>query len=62
MQRLSDAYTWAVSEYLRLQTANVAAILNGDKGFEEEVHKAAHRKDEAKYALIAHREAHHCMD
>lgn len=60
-KRLADAYTWAVSEYLRLQSAQLATILNGDAvTFQHDIHEASIRKDEAKYALMAHREQHGC--
>ena len=62
-QRLKDRFSEAASEYLRLQSAQIAAILNGDPDtFQQQIHEAAMRKDEAKYAVIAHREAHHCGD
>jgi|KBSSwiStaDraftv2_1062776.scaffolds.fasta_scaffold2121143_2 hypothetical protein len=61
LRRLKAAYTWAVSEYLRLQSAQLASILNGDSvTFQKELHGAEMRKNEAKYAVLAHREAHGC--
>lgn len=61
LKKLTDAYTWAVSEYLRLQSAQMQAILNGEEGFEAEITEAAIRKDAAKYAIIGHRYEHGCM-
>jgi hypothetical protein len=61
LRRLEDAYTWAASEYLRYQTAQLVAIINGDPfTFQRELHQAEILKDEAKYAVITHREQHGC--
>jgi hypothetical protein len=61
LRRLEDAYRWAASEYLRYETAQLVAILNGDAfTFQRELHEAEIRKEEAKYAVITHREEHGC--
>ena len=59
--RLKDVYRWAVSEYLRMQSAQLESVMQGD-GFNFEVQiKAARRvKDEAKYAILTHLEQHCC--
>ena len=58
---LSDAYMGAVDEYLRLQSAQVPAVLDGDETrFAKEIREAGHRKDAAKYALIHHHRQHGC--
>jgi hypothetical protein len=61
MQRLSEDFACTMSEYHRMQSAQVAAVLNGeDFPFEEWISNAAARKDQAKYAILAHREKHGC--
>ena len=59
--RLKDRYQRAVSEYLRLQAAQIAAVINdATDTLQNEIHEADERKDAAKYALIAHLESHGC--
>jgi hypothetical protein len=61
LRRLTDAYAWAVSEYLRLQSAKLAAIINGDTmTIDEQLSATEIAKDNAKYALLAHRAKHGC--
>ncbi len=44
-----------------MQSAQVAAVLNGeDFPFEEQIAQAAARRENAKYAIIAHQEEHGC--
>ena len=44
-----------------MQTAQVTAVLNGkDFPFEDWVEKAAKAKDEARSAILRHREEHGC--
>jgi hypothetical protein len=58
-QKLLEEFAHTVSEYHRMQAAQVAAVLNEeDFPFEEWISNAAERKDKAKYAILAHREAH----
>ena len=60
-RKLLKAFAHAVREYQRMQTAQVAAVLNGkDFLFEDWVEKAAKAKDEAMYAILRHREEHGC--
>ena len=60
-ERLLREFARAVSEYNRMQSAQVAAVLKGvDFPFREEIAKAERRKDEAKYAIIAHQQEHGC--
>jgi hypothetical protein len=61
LHRLKNYYRWAVSEYLRLQSAQTAAVINSDPvNFQRELHEAQMRKDEAKYAVLTHVEEHGC--
>ena len=51
----------AVSEYNRMHSAQLAAVLNGeDFPFQDEIEKAGRRKDDAKYAILEHRQEHGC--
>jgi hypothetical protein len=60
-RRLLQAFTEAVAECNRLQSAQVSLLLQGD-GFnlESEIAKAAQRREFAKYAVIAHQQEHGC--
>jgi hypothetical protein len=59
--RLLREFSQAVSEHHRMQTAQVAAVLNGDDFlFEEEIAVAAARRENAKYAILAHQQEHGC--
>jgi len=59
--RLLQAFARAVSEHNRMMSAQVAAVLNGDDfPFEEEIAKAAARRENAKYAILAHQQEHGC--
>jgi hypothetical protein len=51
----------AVSELNRMHSAQVAALVR-DEGFQfqEEIAKAGDRKDQLKYAILAHCEEHRC--
>jgi len=59
--RLMMAFTKAVSELNRIQSAQVAAALRGD-GFQfaEEWARAEQAKLSAKYAVLAHQQEHGC--
>jgi len=60
-ERLMHEYSSAVSECNRLQSASVLAVKRGDAvEFEELVAKANERRENAKYAILAHREEHGC--
>ena len=51
----------AVSDYNRMNTAQALAVRNGeDFPFQDEIAKAAERKELAKYAIIAHQQEHGC--
>ena len=51
----------AVSDYHRVQTAQLAALRNGeDFLFEDELAAAAIRRENAKYAVLAHADKHGC--
>jgi len=59
--RLMQEYARAVSEHDRMQSAQVAAVLRGeDFPFEEEIASAADRRENAKYAILTHRQHHGC--
>jgi hypothetical protein len=58
-QRFLEDFASTMSEYHRMQSAQVAAVLNGeDSPFENWINNAAARKDQAKYAVLGHREQH----
>ena len=60
-RKLLKAFAHAVKEYHRMQTAQVAAVLNGkDFPFEDWLEKAAKAKEQAKYAILRHLEEHGC--
>jgi hypothetical protein len=60
-RRLMQAFATAVSDYNRMQSFQVKAVLAGeDFPYEEEIAKAAENRDNAKYALLAHQESHGC--
>ena len=60
-ERLLLDFTAAVSEYHRIQTAQLRSVMEG-KGFqfENEVRDARMRRDNAKYAVLAHQDEHGC--
>jgi len=58
-QALIRAYLRAVSDYWRVQCAQVLAVTNGeDVPFEEEIAAAALRRENAKFTIMAHIEEH----
>jgi hypothetical protein len=60
-QRLLRAFAHAVSEYNRMNTAQVAAVLRGEPvQFQEQIARAGERKDAAKYAILLHEQEHGC--
>jgi hypothetical protein len=60
-QALIRVFLRAVSEYHRMQSAQLAALRNGeDFMFEDEIASAATRRENAKYAILAHTDEHGC--
>jgi hypothetical protein len=60
-EKLMRAFAQAVSEHHRMQTAQVAAVLQGeDFPFENEIARAAAQRENAKYAILAHQQEHGC--
>lgn len=60
-ERLIREFANAVSEHHRMQSAQVKAVLNGeDFLFEAEIADTAARRENAKYAILAHRRDHGC--
>jgi hypothetical protein len=60
-QRLIRNFEHAVSEYNRMNSAQVLAVRNGeDFPFQDEIAQAAAAKDNAKYAILAHQQEHGC--
>jgi hypothetical protein len=60
-QRLKNRYRMAASEYLRMQTAYMEALIKGDADiFASEVNAARQPMEEAKYAILEHQEQHKC--
>jgi len=60
-EKLIREFANAVSEYNRMHSAQLAAVLKGeDFLFADEIAQAEQRKDEAKYAILAHRQEHGC--
>ena len=60
-KRLQDAFSQAVSEYNRMNTAQALAVMRGE-GFQftEQVAEAERRKEEAKHAVMKHEQEHGC--
>ena len=60
-ERLLREYAKAVSEYHRMHSAELAAVLKGeDFPYEEQIAEASLRREQAKYAILAHRSEHGC--
>ena len=60
-QKLLRTFEWAVSEYNRMNTAQVVAMKNGDGPmFTEQIAAFGLRMDRAKYAVLKHQEEHGC--
>ena len=58
---LLDEFTAAVSVYLRLESAQIAAVVRGeDAPFAAELDAARKRKEVAKQAIREHQERHGC--
>ena len=61
--RLLDQLLFAIRELSQLQTAQLRSVIEGSTDFielEDAVHAAQQKKEDAKYALMAHIAAHHC--
>jgi len=61
--RLLDEFTEAIREVILLLSHQSTAVITGDPEFPRYdllLQLAQERKDAAKYAFIAHVEAHHC--
>ena len=64
-KRLRDEYLKAIREVTLLLSQQAEAVIEWDPAFSRFdllLHFAHERKDVAKYALIAHIEAHHCEE
>ena len=60
-KRLLDEFTAAVSEYLRLESAQIAAVVRGeDAPFAAELDAARKRKELTKQAISEHQNRHGC--
>ncbi|MDQ1473780.1 MAG: hypothetical protein QOJ99_5260 [Bryobacterales bacterium] len=62
-ERLADDFVFAVREFVALQSDQAQAVIAGESDFtrfDDLLHMARERKDNAKYLLIAHIEEHHC--
>jgi len=60
-ERLMREFAKAVSDYHRMNSAQLAAVLNGqDFPFEAQIAEAGERVQEMKYAILAHRQEHGC--
>jgi hypothetical protein len=62
-QDLLDDFVASVQQLLELQRSQIEALIHGDPDFERFdvlIHVALERKDEAKYALMAHVDSHQC--
>lgn len=62
-QRLQDDFVAAYHELTNLQTDQIAAVIAGDPDFtrfDDLLHMAREKKDQAKYALLSHIEEHCC--
>jgi len=63
--RLLGEFLRAVHELHVLQSQQTQAVIDGDPDFgrfDILLHAAQQAKEEAKYALIAHIEVHHCKE
>ena len=62
-QRLVAFFVAASSEFMDLQSQQTQAVIEGDPEFarfDDLLHMARQKKDEAKYALIKHTDEHRC--
>jgi len=60
-QRLIRDFTRAVSQCLRMQSAQLMALINGDGfQFEREIDEARERRDQIKDLIQLHQQSHGC--
>ena len=59
-QKLMKAYAQAVSEHNRIQSAQVAAVIHGTVSSYWELEAARTQMEQAKAAVLAHRQEHGC--
>jgi hypothetical protein len=62
-RRLVDEFAAAYHELIEFQTQQVQAVIENDPDFsrfDDLIHMAKQKKDEAKYAVVAHISEHHC--
>ena len=60
-KRLLEEFTAAVSEYLRMESAQVLAVVrSGERLFAAELEAAHQRKETAKQAIREHQKLHGC--
>jgi|HubBroStandDraft_1064217.scaffolds.fasta_scaffold03437_9 hypothetical protein len=63
--RLLKEFVAATHELVEMQKQQTQAVINGDPDFarfDVLLHMVHERKDQAKYAWIAHVESHHCEE
>lgn len=63
--RLLHEFLEAIHEITSLQSQQTQAVIDGDPDFarfDVLLHFAQERKEQAKYAWIAHVESHHCQE
>jgi hypothetical protein len=61
--RLMDAFLDAIHGLVQIQAAQAKALIDGDPDFgrfDALIHVANEKKDQVKYAWLAHVEHHHC--
>jgi hypothetical protein len=61
--RLQQVFLAAIHELIGIQNQQTQAVIDGDPDFarfDVLLHMALERKQQAKYAWIAHVESHHC--
>ena len=62
---LRREFLLAIRKVAHLQAQQIRAVIDSDpnfEGFDALLHLAQQRKEQAKYAWIAHVEAHHCEE
>jgi hypothetical protein len=62
-RRLLEEFGAAHDELMGLQTQQMQAVTDHDPDFsrfDDLIHMAKRKKDEAKYAIVAHISQHHC--
>ena len=61
--RLLDELLVTIRELSQLQASQLRSVIEGSDAFirlEDDLHQAQQRKEDAKYALLAHIATHHC--